>query len=373
MMKIGIDCRMYGSAFTGIGRYCFELVRNLAVIDEENEYVLFFNEPEYSGFVPPNERFSKVFAGAKHYSAKEQTGFYLKIKKQHLDLMHFTHFNAPILYRDKSIVTIHDLTLSFFPGKKMKGILHRAAYQAVIGTIVKKAKKIIAVSENTKKDLIRILHVPEDKISVIYEGIASEVTKISDRDFFKKIEKKYKLPRKFLLYTGVWRYHKNIVGLLEAFAILKNKFGFDGGLVLTGKPDPVYPEVVKTIERLKIGDSVISTGLVPEKDLVGLLNLARVYVFPSFYEGFGLPILEAFACGTPVAASNLSSIPEICGEGNALLFNPYNSEEMAEKINSILVFEPLRKQLIERGMARAKFFDWAKMARQTLKVYTSII
>src|SRR5690242_14363572 len=141
---------MYSSRFTGIGRYVYELTQNLFRIDPNNEYVLFFNNPEYKEFKLPNSRVSKVLVNAPHYSIKEQTVFPKYLQKAKLDLMHFTHFNAPIFYFGRSVVTIHDLTLSFFPGRKMTSLVHRLGYQATIRSIVRKAKKIIAVSENTK-------------------------------------------------------------------------------------------------------------------------------------------------------------------------------------------------------------------------------
>ncbi|MBU2523693.1 glycosyltransferase, partial [Patescibacteria group bacterium] len=210
-MRIGIDCRMYSSAFTGIGRYTYELVNRLAKTDNENEYFLFFNEPQYSEVDAAfeNKRFHKILVGAKHYSFKEQTVFLKKIRDAKLDLMHFTHFNAPILYRGKSVVTIHDLTLSYYPGKKMASMAHRAAYHLVINSITKRAKKIIAVSKNTKNDLINLLNVPTEKIEVIYEGVGSEFKEIKDAGILAKLRDKYKIDERFLLYTGVWRSHKN--------------------------------------------------------------------------------------------------------------------------------------------------------------------
>lgn len=361
---------MYGSSFTGIGRYCMELVLQLSKIDTFNSYVLFFNEPEYSKFKVPNERFSKIFVGAKHYSTSEQIGFLKKIKNAKLDLMHFTHFNAPLLYKEPSIVTIHDLTLSFFPGKKMNRIWHRAAYQMVLRSAVKKASHIIAVSNHTKEDLKKLLHVKDEKISVIHEGISEGVEVIKDQERLKKTAQRYKLPERFLLYTGVWRYHKNLVGLIKAFKLIKSEKNYPGKLVLTGKPDPSYPEIKEAIKNLQLEDEVISTGLVPEDDLVALLNLAEVFVFPSFYEGFGLPPLEAFSCGTPVAASNRSCIPEICGDA-AVFFDPENEAEMADKINLILKSPSLRDNLIERGFERIKRFSWKNMAKETLEIYNS--
>ena len=371
-MRIGIDARMYSSSFTGIGRYVYELSQHLFKIDPSNEYILFLNEPEYSQFSPPSSKVKKVLVNAPHYSLREQTRFLRKLNKEKLDLMHFTHFNAPILYNRPSVVTIHDLTLSFYPGKKMTRWYHRMGYDSTITNILKKSRKVIAVSQNTKKDLLELFDLPEEKIAVIYEGASPEFKKIEGGDRLAITKQKHGLDSPFLLYTGVWRDHKNIVNLLRAFHLLRNKYSANLKLVITGKADPTYPEVKENIEKLGIADSVLLTGLVPEGELIDLYNLATLYVFPSFYEGFGLPILEAFACETPVVASNTACIPEICGEENAVFFDPGDPENMAEAINSTLNNPELQRKLIQRGKERLKNFSWGKMAQETLELYNNI-
>lgn len=379
-MRIGIDCRMYSSAFTGIGRYVYELTDNLFKIDDKNEFVLFFNDPEYKKFRlsehtgttagSPKPKVEKVLVNARHYSIKEQTRFLNLLNKAKLDLMHFTHFNAPILYNKPSIVTIHDLTLNFYPGKKMNSPIYRAAYQLTLKNAVKKARKVITVSQNTKKDLQILLKTPSSKIEVIYEGVHEKFKPLDNPQTVQKAKDKFRLDKPYLLYTGVWRSHKNLPNLLKAFHILKNEYGFDGYLVITGRKDPLYePELVKETVSLKIEDEVIFTGLVDEKDLVPLYNGALAYVFPSLYEGFGLSPLEAMQCGIPVVAAASSCIPEVCGEGNAVYFDPHSPDDMAEKIFSVISEKSLREKLIANGLNHVKKFSWAKMARETLAVY----
>ena len=375
-MRIGIDCRMYSSAFTGIGRYVFELTKNLFQIDHKNEYVLFFNEPEYSAFTPPNGRVTKVLVNARHYSFSEQTKFLKLLNQQHLDLMHFTHFNAPLFYRRPSIVTIHDLTLSFYPGKKMTSPLHRLAYHLIINNAVRKAKKVIAVSKNTKKDIEKILKIPAKKIEVIYEGINDDIKKPLTPDQIAATAQKYKIDKPFLLYTGVWRSHKNLPNLLKAFQILVNEYDFDGYLVITGRKDPLYEEeIITQTQSLKIDNNVIFPGLVSEQELAALYKSASVYIFPSFYEGFGLPPLEAMACGTPVSTSNRSCMPEICGadpqQPTALYFNPDKPEEIASQTYRILSEKSLRETLIQNGLKHIQQFEWSKMAKATLALYST--
>jgi len=374
MAKIGIDCRMYSSAFTGIGRYVFELADHLFKADSENEYVLFFNDPEFGKFTPPNPKVKKVLVNAGHYSLQEQLKFLRLLNKEKLDVMHFTHFNAPVFYRRPSVVTIHDLTLHFYPGKKMTSLLHRLAYHLVLKSAVKKAKKVIAVSENTKKDLQILLKTPSEKIDVIYEGVHEKFKPLHNDPTVESVKNKFKLDKLYLLYTGVWRSHKNLPNLINAFKILKDDFDFQGYLVITGRKDPIYaPEVVSHAESLKLSQDIIFTGLVEENDLVPLYNGALAYVFPSLYEGFGLSPLEAMQCGVPVVASKTSCIPEVCGTENAVYFDPNNPQEMAEKLNEVIISPALREQLIQKGLNHVKKFSWQKMAQQTLQVYNQIL
>lgn len=373
-MRIGIDARMYSAEFTGIGRYVYELTKALAEIDSKNEYVLFMNQPEFAKFEAPNKRFSKVLVNAKHYTVKEQTTYYRALRKAKLDLMHFTHFNAPILYRKPSIVTIHDLTLSFFPGKKMNSAFYRMAYNSVLKSAVKHAKRVIAVSENTKTDLIEITETPSPKIEVIYEGVCEHFGPRGDKEKIEDVLRKYSISKDFLLYTGVWRGHKNLVNLIKSFAMLREgPEGFDLSLVITGEEDPYYPEVKRTVNELGLEHHVIYTGMVPEAELVALYQAAKVYVFPSLYEGFGLPPLEAMRCGTPVVASKTSCIPEICGEANALFFDPYDPEDMANSVRKVLLDDTLRKELRECGLKHSLKFSWGDMAEKTLRVYEDVL
>jgi hypothetical protein len=374
-MKIGIDARMYSSSFTGIGRYVFELIQNLAKLDKKTEFIVFLNPSEFRHFKKPGKNFRAVRVDARHYSPAEQTSFLAALIKERLDLMHFTHFNAPLLYLGRSVTTIHDLTLSKYPGQKMVSPLHRLAYNLVLRRAVSHASQLIAVSRNTKKDLRNLLDLHTKPIEVIYNGIGSEFKPAKSRTAVKaKLAKKYNLKSDFLLYAGVWRDHKNLLGLFEAFARLRQTRKFASKLVITGRPDPIYaPTIYAKVKELGLDKAVIFAGLVPEADLIQFYQAARVFVFPSFYEGFGLPPLEAMATGTPVAASNTSSIPEVCGAGNAVFFDPKNHDEMATAIYRAWHDVRLRKQLIAAGKKRVKEFNWQQMAKETLAVYRAAL
>ena len=364
---------MYTSKFTGIGRYTYELVRQMIKIngekDAKHEFVLFFNSPEYELYECPSN-VKKVLVNAKHYSFDEQMKFCWKLSREKLDTVHFPHFNIPYFYRRPYTMTIHDLTLSFFPGKKMSKWYHRLAYNIIIDNAVIRAKDIIAVSKNTKKDLMRLLNVPEDRVRVVYNGVGPEFQFIQDASLLQKTLDKYNIKKQFLLYTGVWRDHKNLVRLLDAFKILVKDKNMNIELVMTGKPDPAYPEVLDTIKKHHLTRDVILPGHVSEEELISLYNSALFYVFPSLYEGFGIPPIEAMRCGTPVLASNTSSIPEICGEGNAVFFDPYDVKDIAEKIGGLFKDANMQSQLVANGLTRSMIFTWEKMGKDTYNIIT---
>ena len=374
-MKIGIDCRLFSSTFTGIGRYTHELVDHYIdlnnKLDKPHQLVLFFNKPEFKKFKAV-ENVKKVLVDAKHYSFAEQTKFLFKLNKEKLDTVHFPHFNVPIFYRRPYVVTIHDLTLNFFPGQKMTKFYHRFAYNLTIKNATRRAKKIIAISKNTKNDLIEILNIDPKKIEIVYNGIDERFKLIQDASIFKKTLKKYKISKQFLLYTGVWRNHKNLPRLLKAFKMLKEEKNLDLQLVITGKEDPHYPEVKKTVKKLDLTEDIIFPGLVDDEELIHLYNAAFIFVFPSLYEGFGLPPLESMRCGTPVAASNISSIPEVCGEENAVYFDPYSATDIAEKIYSLYIDTAKQAELVEKGIKHSAKLSWTTTAEQTFKLITNV-
>lgn len=372
-MRIGIDSRMYSPKFTGIGRYVKELVEHITRLDEENEYVLFFNEDEYSQYMPPSPRVSKRRVKAAHYSLSEQTGFTKALNSEELDLVHFTHFNAPVLYQKPSIVTIHDLTLSKFADEDGAGVLKKFGYQVTIKNIIKKAKRIITVSQNTKEDAIKYLGASVDKLKVIYEGIGSEFKPITDTKALELVKQKYGITKPFFLYIGAWRKHKNLLQLIKAFNLFKNSHGLDFQLVIAGKGKEDYTAtVMKTIQEFGLRGHIVTPGYIEETDLPALYSAATALLFPSLYEGFGLPILEAMACGTPTALANISSLPEIAGQENAIYFDPNSMEQMAAVIFRFATEDKLREDLKGKGLERVKHFSWEKMATETLALYKEV-
>lgn len=369
-MRIGIDCRMYSDAFTGIGKYAYELVEWLQDHDQENDYVLFFNEPQFTRFEPRNPRFKKVCVAAPHYSLKEQLTFPRVLAQQKCDLVHFTHFNAPLFWRGPTVVTIHDLTLSFYPGKKMTSWWQRLAYRLTLRSVVRRAREVIAISQHTRKDLLEVLGIPSDRVRVIHNGIdvVPFARARADTPARDAVLKKYRLEPGYTLYAGVWRTHKNIVRLIRAVDLLRKR-GKHVRLVLAGKEDPTYHEVRDTIKRLDLGTLVRPLGYVDGADLPFLYAGAAAFAFPSLYEGFGLPVLEAMAANVPVACSKTSSLPEIAGQNGARFFDPFREESIADALSETLFDEKLRSQLTTAGNRRVQDFSWATMGALTLAAY----
>ena len=378
---------MYGPQQTGIGTYIQYLLENLAELDRENQYFLFLLEPAFSELRLPNRRFNKVRVSSPWYSYKEQLVLPFQLYRQNLDLMHFTHFDAPLLYFKKSVVTIHDLTPKFFPGHKMgKNFIRRWGYSRVLTGILKKAQIIITPSLFTKNDILKNFpFVKESKIKVIYEGVKFRQDRKELNRFLKNFQNKkdeafralvrnrefQELKSPYILYVGVWRSHKNLVKLLNAYRKILDK-GLKIQLVLAGKEDPFYPEVLQTIKKLNLKNRVFTPGMVLGEKLRLLYRGATALVLPSLYEGFGLVGLEALSQFTPVVCSELGPLPEILEKG-ALYFNPYKEQDIADKIEKIIRDVKLQKELVAAGQKILQNYSWRKMAQETLKVYLAAL
>ncbi|MBM2820659.1 MAG: group 1 glycosyl transferase [Candidatus Berkelbacteria bacterium] len=380
-MRIGIDARLYRSSAAGIGRYSQNLIKNLLAIDNENEYVLFMTPEDKKEFDLPNKNIKIIQVDIPHYSLAEQTKMVKIIEKEKCDLVHFLNFNYPVCYKGKFIVTIHDLTLLFYPdAAKKTNFIKQSAFRYVFKKACKNSSRIIAVSENTKKDIIKTFNIPEAKIKVIYEA-ADDKKLLSDEKSLENIKHKYHIDeKKIILYVGQFRQHKNIQGLLNAYEILKKKMSVR--LVLIGKVTENIkkyidskPEIRDTLTLGNTSDiaeeSVIMPGFVSDEELAAWYKLADVFVFPSFYEGFGLPGLEAMQAGLPVVASKVTSLPEIYNNA-ALYFDPLKPDDIADKIEIVLNNKNKKEELIKNGYENIKKYSWGKCAQETLDLYKQI-
>jgi len=363
-MKIGIDARLYGTRHGGIGRYTEQLLKHLEKADTQNQYVVFLQKDEFDGYQPKNPNFSKVLADFKAYSGGEQLKFPQLLKKHNLDFVHFTHFNVPLFYNQKFIVTIHDLIISHFPDSRattlnpIKYKLKLLFYNAVIKHSAEKAEKIIAVSKYTKDDTVKLLKVDPNKITVTYEGV--DFKKLMTINCQEVLNKK-NIGKNFLLYVGSAYPHKNLEKLVSAFSKIQDE---NLQLVLAGREDYFY----KRLKKRTTDKRVIFFGYASDEELVCLYKNAKLYVFPSLIEGFGLPPLEAQAYDLPVVSSNKTCLPEILGDG-AIYFDPENPGDIAEKIKSVINNTDLQTDLIQKGKQNLQKYSWDKCADETLAVY----
>lgn len=340
---IGIDARMI--EMSGIGTYIQHLMGQ-GIYDyafgKEEEIRKYDSDVKIISFDAPI------------YSINEQLRFpNREAKDAGIDIIHFPHYNVPITYRGKFVTTVHDLThiiLPEFLGSKIK--YYYAKF--LMNNALKRAAHIFTVSQNSKRDIIEYFGISDNKISITYNAIDNDF-KVKEKEEIEYLYDKYGIPKekKIVLYVGNLKPHKNLHTLLKAVSILDRA---DILLLLVGKAFKSI-DLVQQEKELNISDRVIHTGMVEKEKLVDLYNLADIFVFPSLYEGFGIPPLEAMACGTPVIAADNSSIPEVCGDA-AVLFNGKDDNELAEKISNTISDQELRKELIKKGMERVSCFSW---------------
>lgn len=353
-MKVAVDARMIN--MSGIGTYIQNLMKN----DCYN--IALGNKEEIKKI---NNKVNIVQFTTPIYGIKEQLKFpYKELKKEKPDILHVPHYNIPLFYRGKMIVTIHDLTHLIYP----EFLPNKFAYlyaKFMIWFALKRASKIITVSQNTKNDILRMFKINSEKIEVIYNGIGEEFIK-KNKTEITYLYNKFKIPKdkKIIMYVGNLKPHKNLERLLEAYAKIKNRENTI--LLLVGKAFANYSILQEKEKILKIDKQVIHTGIVSQEELVDLYNLTDIFVFPSLYEGFGIPVLEALACDTPVICSNTSSLPEVGGD-NVTYINPINVEEIKEKIELELLKETKN---INRNWL--KKFNWKNISEQTKKIYKDI-
>lgn len=371
MSWIGLDLRFWRGETGGLGRYSRNLLTELLAIDQENQYTAIITPADEPEFKLSAANLRKLVVDIPHYSIAEQRFLPGILNKEKFDLVHFAQFNHPVLYRRPFVVTIHDIIMHLFPGTvQQKSWLHRAGYRAVFNDC-KRANRIFVPSESTKNDLVEKLNFPREKINVTVEG-SEAAFRPHSADEIRAIKEKHHLPERFLLFVSRWETYKGLPILLQSFENLAKDYP-DLGLVICGKPDKQNPEVAAQVEASKgRGLKVITPGFIPDEDLAPLYSAATVFVHPSWYEGFGIMILEAFASGVPVVTSDVSSLPEVVG-GAGLLVDPRSSKDIAVKIRMILDEPELAESLMKKGLERVKQYSWRKMAEETLAVYRQVL
>lgn len=374
MTKIKVGIISYGleRLITGTRRYTVELVRELLKFSDAIEiYLLMAGD---AGLLDNEQHLRYVnLPGSRHYPTLVTFGNHAIRKlasKLKLDILHDPNGLAPILFCQhplKTIVTIHDVFPLSFPGTNT--VPETLVYKHWLPKVAPKANAIITDSNHSKKDIVKFLRIPESKVHVIYLGVGKEFTPLA-KEQHQKIYQKYRLPQEYVLHVGEINKRKNIEVIIDSMKKLWND-GASYPLVLAGSNQDKFEKIIGNYEET-IKKRVICLGYVIEKDLPGIYSGATIFVISSLYEGFGLPPLEAMACGTPAICSNRTPIPEIVGN-NVLLFDPLKPDDLSEKIKEMMLNPDMRNYYRNKGFVRARLLSWEKTARNTLSLYQKVI
>ena len=362
-MNIGIDARLI--AETGIGRYIRNLIRELALIDESNTYVIFLTREGYDAFIPPNSRWKKRLCDVHWHTLKEQLVMPRIFLSEHLDCLHVPYFNAPLFYPKPYIITIHDLTILHVTTGKATTLpkslywLRKIGYQVIVRLGVKRAKHIIAVSESTKDDIVKSLHVDPKKISVTYEGVDKKIMSSNAASPNKK---------PYFLYVGNAYPHKNLEFLIKSFGTFLVRHP-NYQLVLVGKNDFFYSRLKKWVLQYPWASHIIFVESASDEQLVAYYTHASAFVFPSHMEGFGLPALEAIWFGAPIVVSDIPVFHELFST-IPLYFDPSKEESLVLALEAVTAGK--KKQITDLEKKLISSYQWEHTAKKTLCVYTAL-
>lgn len=363
--RIGIDARKVQDF--GIGTYIRSLVEGLAELDHENEYVLLTGPQGKEVLTDLPDNFRVLVERSPVYSMRELVVLSWRLARLRLDLYHSTHYVLPLYVPSRVVVTIHDIIHLLYP----QFLPNRLAFvyaQRMMRRSLGRADRVIAVSENTKSDLLEYFAVDIPSIRVIYNGVDETFrNKLSEEDlelWFRQLD----IRRPYLLFVGNPKPHKNLDRVIQAYARALELTDFDGPLVCVGDRTAAQFKLRQRAEQLGIADRVRLLGHVAQEVLPPLYQGATLFLYPTLYEGFGLPVVEAMASGTPVLTSNTSALKEVAG-GCAHLVDPLDTERMAKAIARLMSDDEYRESLAEKGLARSRDFRWPLTAEKTLEVY----
>ena len=368
-MRIGIDARLVFYSRAGIGQYIMRLAEALANLNRHHDqFVLLQSRKDHTEIVN-GHNFSRASLWTPSHHWAEQTTLGFEIGRLNLDLLHSPDFIPPFRRNFKSVITVHDLAFLLYPHFLTK---ESARYYGQIDHAVRNTDHIIAVSESTRQDTIKLLGVAERKITVIHAAANPIYGSVDAEEARQRVSSMYGLDRDYILFVSTIEPRKNLPALLQAYRKLLDDYKRPEGLALAGSRGWLSEEAYAMVETLNLEEHIRFLGRVPSEHLVYLYNAARLLVHPSFYEGFGLPPLEAMTCGTPVVVSNVSALPEVVGDA-AILVDPHDVDGLTVAMWRVLTDEDLRANLIAKGLKRAGKFSWERAAQETLDVYPRVI
>ena len=366
-MHVGIDARLVYHTRAGIGEYTLRLTQALAARFSQDQFSLLQDWRQSNGLVRADNVTIAASRVPSHHRL-EQLFLPWVVRGLKCDVFHSPDFIPPLHHRGRSVITIHDLAFLIYPQFVTKDA---ARYYGQIDRAVRHADHIIAVSHSTKNDLVRMLGVPEDRITVIHEAADPRMRPMTRDEALQRVQALYNVPDDFVLFVSTIEPRKNVGALLRAYRRLRDDYRLTPALVLAGSRGWLSDDVYDLVASLDLAESTYFLGRVESHDLPYLYNAARTLVHPAFYEGFGLTPLEAMACGTPVIVSNVSSLPEVVGDA-ALLIDPEQDEEITVALWRVLTDEGLRESMRAKGLQRAASFSWERAADQTMAVYRRV-
>jgi len=365
MASIAIDGRKYFDF--GIGTTIQQLIRSLSDLKSHHRFIVYTDVADHSNIVLPFGWENRPIS-YKKYSVGEIVKFGRQIRKERVDLFHEPHYTLPIGLRDCSVVTINDMIHVRFP--EFFSVAQRGYAYAMIRHAVAHSRIVIAISEFTKNDILRSFKVKEEKIRAIPLGVGTEFRPGRENALLDQFRQKFHLQNEYILYVGNTKPHKGIGTLLEAYKGIRSSNELD--LVFVGGSVMQDPILSQQIDQLGGAAGIRDLGRISSDDLISAYNGARCLVMPSLYEGFGLPVLEAMACGTPVVSSDAGSLPEVVGNGG-LMFKAGKSHELMGVLQDLLRDPRLKNELIQKGLERAQRYTWRNTAQRTLDVYEEIL
>ena len=372
-MRIGIDYTSAVQQRAGIGRYTRELVRALSRMDRKNDYLLFSAGRDRLEEAWPDNFRRRSLPLTDGQLAAIWHRLHLPLPAElvtgPIDLLHSPDFSLPPVRRAKTVLTVHDLSFMRFPECSPPPLLDYL--MGAVPASVERANMVVADSESTRRDLIELLGVEDDRVTVVHGGLESRFRPETDVAGTRVIMQRYGIRRPYLLALGTLQPRKNFARLIRAYHALRNEHRIPHQLVIGGGKGWLAGGIYDTIAELDLREQVLLAGFVDDADLPAIYTAADVFAFPSLYEGFGIPVLEAMACGTPVVASSSSSIPEVAGDA-ALLVSPEDVEGLSHALWRLIDDGELRDRLVNRGFSQARRFTWESSAYRLLSVYEQV-
>jgi glycosyltransferase involved in cell wall biosynthesis len=365
-MLIGIDAsRAAYPQRTGTENYSLFLIRALLKLDRENRYRLYFRQPPAADLFPTAKADSRTMPFPRLWTHIRLSW---EMATHTPDVLFVPAHVLPLIHPQRSVVTVHDLGYLYYPQAHTRWA--RWYLQWSTSHNARTAAHVIADSEVTKRDLIERCRATSDRVTVVYPGYDPSFAPVRDHARLAAVRERYPVPGTYVIYVGTLQPRKNLTRLLDAFAGLV-KQGRSVHLLIVGKKGWLYEPLFAQVHQLGLEERVHFAGYVPQEDLPALITAARAFVLPSLYEGFGLPILEAMACGTPVICSNVSSLPEVAGDA-AILVDPLDSTQLVGALSRVLDDDRLCHQLAQKGLRQVMRFSWVKCAQETLRILQAV-